>query len=290
MSEGKRAKQLVAFRAGRESPAGQFPGFSHAEDPVAVIAGLSGSDRLVKLSDAQDHDPALAALLKRILDEADDLSLGTLSRELVWASMTILLSAPGIVTPYHIDHQSNLLFQLRGWKTVSLFDPHDRRVLGEAEIEQYYQGTAYAAEYRAQNETAATVHQLTPGMGLHNPPLGPHWVRNGDDVSLSISINFGLRQAEAAARVYQVNHGLRQLGLRPRPPGRSDLADGIKLAASRLIAPRRPRSLERLVKSGPRRLIRPLQSLARRLSGSRRPAPLPAGPRRSPPDNLGRLP
>ncbi len=130
--------------------------------------------------------------------------------------MTILLSSPGIITPYHIDHESNLLFQIAGKKEVWLFDPRDPRVLREEEIESFYVGNINAADFRTAAQPLGTLYRLTPGLALHNPPLGPHWVQNGNGVSVSVSLNFSLRSSEPRARVYQMNYYLRRLGWHPR--------------------------------------------------------------------------
>ena len=203
------------------------------------------------------------------MDEVNTLSGAALGREIGWSSMTILLSSPGIVTPYHIDHQSNLLFQIRGRKSIWLFDPADRRVLGESVIERYYGGETYAADYREGIQAEGTAYDLTPGLAVHNPPLGPHWVRNGAEVSISMSINFSLAACEARARVYQVNRCLRTLGLAPLPPGRSARRDWIKQQPFKMLAPARPRSLEELVHGGPARLLRPVAVLRRLLRRAR---------------------
>jgi hypothetical protein len=173
------------------------------------------------------------------------------------------VNAPGALTPFHIDHQSNLLFQLRGRKMVSLFDAADREVLEEAAIERYYNGTLFPALYRESLQHKATAYLLTPGDGLHNPPLGPHWVRNGEELSVSLSINFSLRDSEARARVYQVNGYLRRLGIAPTPPGCSAISDRLKQAPFRLLARRRPGSVAELVRSGPAGWLAPLRALRR---------------------------
>ena len=116
-------------------------------------------------------------------------------------------------------------------------------------------------------------YELTPGLAVHNPPLGPHWVRNGAEVSLSVSINFSLAHCEARARVYQVNRCLRSLGLAPIPPGQSAWRDRIKQQPFRILAPRRPRSMEELVHGGPARLLRPVATLRRLLGRSPSAAP-----------------
>jgi hypothetical protein len=98
------------------------------------------------------------------------------------------------------------LFQIRGTKDIWLFDPADRRILSEQEIERYYAGDIHAADFRDDLQDVAVPCRSRPGLGAHNPPLAPHWVRNGSDVSVSLSLNFSLRRLESRARVNEVNH------------------------------------------------------------------------------------
>ena len=41
----------------------------------------------------------------------------------------IFVSSPGSVTPYHIDPERNFLLQVRGNKTMHMFDGSDRSLL-----------------------------------------------------------------------------------------------------------------------------------------------------------------
>jgi hypothetical protein len=263
MRQSATPKHYAVFQAGRDSPQAKFTAVSRDREPAAVMAELAEGDGLLRLSMVQQQDDDFRSLHETILGEADALSGFALGREIGWSSMTLLMSAPGIITPYHLDHQSNLLFQIHGNKTVWIFDPADRRVLPETAIERFYGGDAYGADYREEMQAEGVAFELTPGSGVHNPPLGPHWVRNGAEVSLSMSINFSLAACEARARVYQVNRSLRALGLRPTPPGQSRPRDRIKQLPFEILAPGRPRNLDDLVRRGPARLLRPIATLRR---------------------------
>jgi len=41
----------------------------------------------------------------------------------------VIVSAPGAVTPYHNDHEQNILFQIQGGKDVYLYDQSDCSIL-----------------------------------------------------------------------------------------------------------------------------------------------------------------
>jgi hypothetical protein len=256
-------ERFVIFGATPESARTKFSQLKVEPRLAEKIRGLAQGRAWLKLAFAQDYSPAFRRVHEQLLDEIGQLSGFPLRRELGWSSMTIMLASPGIVTPYHIDHESNFLFQIHGAKDIWLFDPRDRRVLSEEEIERYYAGNVHAADFRDDLQEAARPYRLEPGLGIHNPPLAPHWVRNGADVSVSLSLNFSLRRLESRARVYQVNHCLRRLGIRPRPPEQSALIDWLKSEPVKAMAGATPRSLEELLRTGPRRLAARLARVGR---------------------------
>ena len=79
----------------------------------------------------------------------------------------------------------------------------------------------------------ARTQVLEPGAGLFLPARTPHYVRNGDSVSSSASLTFGTKAASADRAVLSVNHRLRKIGLKPRPPGDSAVSDNLKAATLR---------------------------------------------------------
>jgi hypothetical protein len=260
MSAAGGRPHVVAYALTRETPARKFDQLARSEGTRLTISRIETETSWLKLSFVQEHDPRYREIHDRILEEVAAWSELQLRRDLRWSSMTILVSSPGIITPYHIDHESNLLFQISGEKEVWMFDPRDPRVLREEEIENFYVGNINAADFRTAAQPLGTLYRLTPGLAVHNPPLGPHWVRNGDGVSVSLSLNFSLHASEQRARVYQMNHYLRRLGWRPSAPKDSRLRDRIKGSAMRVGAVAEPRSLEQLLEPGPRRLWRRLSS------------------------------
>ena len=255
---------LAVFGAGSGSPRGRPIEAACERDLADLIGELPTGDKRLRLSGAQHYDDDYRALHDQILSEIDKLSGFGLRGEIGWSSMTILLSSPEMVTPYHMDHQSNLLFQITGHKKICIFDPNDRQVLTEAAIEEYYGGDKHGAEYQDSLQGKGADYELIPGAAVHNPPLGPHWVKNGTDVSVSMSINYSLRESEHRARVYQVNRYLRRLGLAPLPPGRSSLRDWMKRQPFEILSHARPGSLEELLRTGPGRLMRPIASFRQR--------------------------
>jgi hypothetical protein len=154
--------------------------------------------------------------------------------------MLVLITSPNRFTPYHFDAEINFLVQIHGSKDVWICDPLDRSITTEEEIERYYAVTITAGTYKPHAEERATRFTLHPGDAVHIPTHAAHWVKNHDEVSVSLSLNFEFPDSHQAD-VYRANHFLRRLGLNPRPPGNSitDLVKGsvvsLGRAAKRLV-------------------------------------------------------
>lgn len=184
----------------------------------------------------EDYRDLLGLCLDEVRTHSEALFPGMMKPEAF-----IFISSPNSVTPYHIDPEHNFLLQLRGSKKLHLFDGRDRSVLTEEELEKYYGGAHRNLTYRSEVQDKAMVFELTPGHGLHFPVTFPHWVRNGDGVSVSFSITFYTPDLDRRRSVHQLNGWLRKRGWQPRPFGQSPWRDGVKYFTARLW--RRIRSL-----------------------------------------------
>ena len=183
------------------------------------------------------HDPAYAQMLSDCADELSDLTSVDLRGPNREPLECIFISAPEQFTPSHIDHHENFLLQVNGTTTVYVVD---RESLGWPSLEEWYQGDG---KLPADIETRATPFELRPGLGLHNPVLFPHSVRNGPQVSVSLSVAYSTWFDPY--RVLLINSRLRRLGLSPVPPGRSKVRDAAKVAVARSV-----RSLKDLLRRG----------------------------------------
>jgi len=178
-----------------------------------------------------EQDPEYGALLDRCLDEVAAQAGAALPR-MRRREGFIFLSSPNAVTPFHIDPEYNFLLQIRGSKTVSMWDPADRFVLPDEELERFYAKFVHRnLPWRDVFQTTAFVLPLAPGEGLHFPVTVPHWVKNGPEVSVSFSITFRTAESEQRELLYKANARLRKLGLTPTPEGQSILLDRTKQIA-----------------------------------------------------------
>jgi hypothetical protein len=147
----------------------------------------------------------------------------------------IFVSSPHAVTPYHCDPEHNFLLQMRGAKTMAVFDRDDPVAIAQTDLEAKVVGDHRNLPFSQAMEGRETLFHLSPGTGLHVPMHCPHWVRVGDQVSVSLSITYRSRFSTRREAVLRLNSRLRALGHTPRPPGRAPQIDSAKHLAERVI-------------------------------------------------------
>ena len=179
---------------------------------------------------------------KRLLDEClDEVAPYVRGRD---GGMTeregfIFLSAPGSMTPSHTDPEHNFLLQVRGMKQMNVGRFPDTET-EQLALEQALGGGHRNVDWEPADPIA---FDLTPGDGVYVHPHAPHWVQNGDEVSVSLSITFATPASQETRQVHSMNARLRRLGLSPTPPGRRPRLDRGKAAGLKAMG--RVRALRR---------------------------------------------
>ncbi|HEY0709757.1 MAG TPA: cupin-like domain-containing protein, partial [Polyangia bacterium] len=127
---------LVEADDGQTSEKAIDPTRKASRSPAETILQAAERPAAVTLRQVQ-NDPRYQQLLDEILDEMKPLTEkirpGMCRRE-----GFIFVSSCQKVTPYHFDPEHNFLLQVRGHKTVYMWDPNDRFVLSERTIEDSY--------------------------------------------------------------------------------------------------------------------------------------------------------
>jgi Cupin-like domain len=131
----------------------------------------------------------------------------------------IFISSPGSVTPFHFDPEHNILLQIRGSKTMTVFAPGDEMTAPAALHERFHLGKHHRnLPWRDEFSAIGEAVGLKPGEAIHVPVKAPHWVKNGPEVSISLSITWRSEWSYAEADARAFNHIMRQIGLRPSNP------------------------------------------------------------------------
>lgn len=177
-----------------------------------------------------DKNKEYAAVLQECMAELQDFTGLNLERVMKVQEVILFITSPKRITTYHIDRECSVLLQIQGDKHISIFDRNDREVLSEEEIERFWSVDHNAPRYRPELQHHATVYELRPGNGVHIPVNCPHWVQNGENISISLNVNFQYRDT-MRANLYRLNFLLRRMGMQPTPPGASPAKDKFKSIA-----------------------------------------------------------
>jgi hypothetical protein len=179
--------------------------------------------------------PAYAALLQDLLAELADIVIPRTGPMLQLEGF-VFVSSPDAVTPFHFDPEHNILLQLRGSKTMTLFPGVDEAVFPDEVQEQFHLGQHH--RNLPWRETFAELGQpiaIAPGEAIHVPVKTPHWVQNGPAPSISLSITWRSEWSYAEADARAFNHMLRGLGLHPARPAAYPARNAAKSLAWRAL-------------------------------------------------------
>jgi hypothetical protein len=210
------------------------------------FASLETSDTRIMLK-AIELVPEYRELLYACIAELEQLGHDA-TRNITSREGYVFISAPSMVTPYHMDPEINFLLQVRGRKTFFVLPGGERRILTDEDIEQFYSGDHDALPFREEVVRQFVVpFEMGPGQGVHIPVNHPHWVKTDNEVTISFALTLQTSETTRRGVIYAMNHVVRHCGLRPVPFGQSYLRDAAKLqtfrawqTAKRVLSGNRP--------------------------------------------------
>ncbi|MHA6318124.1 cupin-like domain-containing protein [Altererythrobacter sp. CAU 1778] len=177
--------------------------------------------------------PAYRDLLEDLLSELDPVIARTTGPR-HRSEGFIFISSPGSMTPFHFDPEHNILLQLRGEKTMTVFPPDDETLCSPELHERFHTGKHHRNlpwddAFLPRGEAIT----IRAGEAIHVPVKAPHFVRNGSEVSVSLSITWRSAWSEAEASARGFNGLVRRLGMQPRSPAAYPASNWIKSTAYR---------------------------------------------------------
>jgi hypothetical protein len=198
------------------------------ERPGDVIRDLNNANAWLTLLNVED-DPGMAEIMNTQLAQLESgMSAkrgkrGKMRKRVAF----IFVSSPNSVTPVHFDIEHSLLMQVSGSKTVSVgrFESDATR---RHEFDRYWDGSHGRIETLQPEEAA---YAMTPGRAVYIPPGTPHWVHNGPNISLSVTLTYFTAATIRENRVEDFNSRLRRRHLQLREPGYSTTVDTAKACA-----------------------------------------------------------
>jgi Cupin superfamily protein len=229
-----------------------------ADEVLATLQSFDTAGAWLRLTRVDEINEELREICETFYADLSRLLNQDIKSQVMKTFVTLFISSPGALTPYHIDHTWNFLLQIGGRKTVHVYDENDPRVLRQQDKEANY---FKRFSIKQNDEVPGIAYELSPGDGVHHPVNAPHWVQNGPDISVSLSFGLCLHASNDDAKVHQVNFLLRKLGLNPVPPRQSRWRDSVKVGVINLISDRNPKNFEEVVFSGQRRLERVLKAV-----------------------------
>jgi quercetin dioxygenase-like cupin family protein len=181
-----------------------------------------------------EQDPVYRTLLHDTLAELRP-TIGAVTGEMLQLEGFLFVSSPGAVTPIHFDPEYNILCQLRGTKTMTIFPAEDEEIAPPEFHEAYHGGGQRNLAWQQAFAPRGTPVEIGPGQAVYVPLKAPHWVKNGPEVSISFSITWRSDWSFEEAYAREFNRRLRRLGLRPSPPRRFPERNRAKSVAQRAL-------------------------------------------------------
>ncbi|TFW08296.1 cupin [Oxalobacteraceae bacterium OM1] len=154
----------------------------------------------------------------------------------------IFISSPPSATPFHIDRENNFWLQIRGRKSLTVWDREDREVVPSPDVESFIvyrslENVVLKNDFLARGKR----FDCGPGDGVYFPSTSPHMTstepvpEGGDPVSISIGINFYTNVTRHNAYVHAANGVLRKFGMTPQPPEKRPSVDKLKYPLGRAV-------------------------------------------------------
>jgi hypothetical protein len=159
-----------------------------------------------------ERDPAYAALLDELLGELTPI-VTPRTGPMEHREAFIFFTSPGSVTPFHMDPEHNILMQIEGEKIMTVFPAADASLVPPEQSEAFHAGAHRNLQWEEDFLAKGDAVHLTPGDAILVPVKAPHFVQNGDAVSISLSITWRSERSVAEGELHSFNRLLRARGL-----------------------------------------------------------------------------
>ncbi|AUW57733.1 transcriptional regulator [Sphingobium sp. SCG-1] len=154
-------------------------------------------------------DPEYAAMLDAALAELAPMVARKTGR-MLHREAFIFLSSPDSVTPFHMDPEHNILLQIEGEKTMTVFPAGDPTLVPPQQSEGFHAGAHRNLKWDAAFLNKGKPVKLLAGDAVLVPVKAPHFVNNGPAVSISFSITWRSDRSIAEGELHSLNAMLRR--------------------------------------------------------------------------------
>jgi hypothetical protein len=206
----------------------------NARSAADTLTGIGAAAAWMSLLNVQS-DPIYRQLVDELLDDvAPQVELR--DPGMCYRGGWIFVTSPRTVTPFHIDKEHNFILQIRGSKTVYVWDHTDTEVVSERARDLFHaRHERDLIVWRDEFRQRAHVFKLEPGQGAYMPSTSPHMVENGDGPSVTMSFTYYTAATRRDALLHNAHYKLRTWGLEPAPVGRRPLLDALTASGVRSL-------------------------------------------------------
>lgn len=169
-----------------------------------------------------------------------DQLMGEFSKETglpaLTANAAVLISSPRMGIFFHVDPAETMLWHVRGHKTIHVYPPR-QDIVTEAALEAILlKETLSDLPWTPALEDHGLPVALKPGQAAYWPQHSPHRVVNGEDLNVSVSVEFSSPQSMLTNSVFYTNGRLRRAaGWAPKSRGLAQLLSPAYLLAARAL-------------------------------------------------------
>jgi hypothetical protein len=187
--------------------AGEANGLSGAELVEAARRGALW----VSPRSAMTRNPRYKAVFDQVMG---DFARAT-SLRILTADAAVLLSGARMGIFFHVDPAETMLWHVRGTKTIYVYPPRQEHVTEAALEAILLKETLSDLPYRPEMEAGVEAVAMQPGEAAFWPLHSPHRVINGDNLNVSVSVEFSTPRSILTNGVFYT-HGVlrRRLGLK----------------------------------------------------------------------------
>ena len=168
-----------------------------------TIKNIETCGSWVLLKSVEQHGD-YAELIDHCLEEISK-ELGLRVDEMLSPRSFLFLASPGGVTPFHFDPEHNFLLQIEGRKKIQIFDPFDRAIVTDRQLQDFAAGAHRNLPFKETFAERGEWFDFSAGEGVYIPFLAPHWVKNSESVSVSFSISFETAKTKRTLSSYRRN-------------------------------------------------------------------------------------
>ncbi|MCE9594803.1 MAG: cupin-like domain-containing protein [Planctomycetes bacterium] len=142
----------------------------------------------------------------------------------------LYLASPGACSRFHADPSHNVVHQVAGRRELRVFSPLDPRLIDDRSRPDVFLLRGRSPSYRAECERDAETFDLAPGTASYIPALAGHWLKNGDELSVSYTVSLRTPAEFREKHCHALNRRLASLGFAVAPFGRHPRRDAAKAA------------------------------------------------------------